>query len=262
MGSTMWPERDFRLAIVFKPTFLVASRVVLEKRGELTTLAISLGIDERQKAIGGDLRNCDQLERVPVAEGAFAEFQRRAGPLRLSMQKDLKKNMLDGITVSFRFEDGSSDHSFSYTCPDRSDPSEFKIIEALFDLFECSFEMPETVNYVERLKGYFDFGLLVKKTSESPLEYRFYSHLSANEAEEFWQFLAGLPADRPVIFDMTNFGGMGTMFYDAIRAFLARNRDVYWLVSPSTAEQVIEIGVRPDRILRSRSGLPGTLRTH
>lgn len=260
MAGSTWTQGDFRFSVAFEPAFLPGSRVVMERRGETATLSIKFALDERLRKLKEDAACLEHIERVPVGGKDYAKFLRELDPFCPDEQRNLVKGMLDGISIHFRVQAGTTDHSFVWECPDRTDIGQFRLIEALFDFFESSFKTPETVGYLERLKGYFDFGLLVKKTSEHPLEYRLYSHLTANEAEEFWLFLRSLPRDRPVVFDLTNFQVMGTMFYESIRGFIIENPDVFWLVDGVTAGLAAAIGVYPDKIIRNRCDLPARLK--
>jgi len=137
-----------------------------------------------------------------------------------------KEGVLDGITIYFEYKSESIENKFSFRCPTPKDSVEFQLINSLFNLFEDTFKKEITNNYIEQLKGYFDFGLLVKHISDNPLEYRFYSFLSANEMDEFYTFMECLPRNEPIIFDFSNFGGMGTMFYDDFEEFIKKNANV------------------------------------
>jgi hypothetical protein len=64
-----------------------------------------------------------------------------------------------------------------------------------------------------------------------------------SEAESFDQIVDFLPANAPLLIDMTNFNGMGTLLYPSFRRLLARTPVVKWKVSPSASRQLQEVGV-------------------
>ena len=270
-------SQNFIFTIEFYPSFIPSSRIVIKKDGEKETISIDniYGNKHLLKRDGltaenifnsllnkdyirywGDTLFVKHLENQNINKEIFQQFRDSTEDLDLSKQKSLiKENILDGITVYFRFQTEKSDNHFSFRCPEKSDSTEFKIITRLISLFENSFKSSTANDYIESLKGYFDYGLLVKHISENPLEYRFYSHLSSNEANEFYKLMENLPKDKPIIFDFSNFGGMGTMFYDNFEELIEENPNVYWIVNENSMRQVKEIGVKPDRIYKDRMTL-------
>ena len=212
----------------------------------------------------GDFVFYNRIENINLSENQLKKFFDSISNIDLTTQKSLEKEgILDGITIYFEYKSDTIDNKFSFRCPTPEDTVEFQLIKSLFYLFENVFEKESTNNYIEDLKGYFDFGLLVKHISDNPLEYRFYSHLSSNEAEEFYKLMESLPRNKPVIFDFSNFGGMGTMFYDTFEEFIEENPNVYWLIGKNnehSKKQIKEIGVKQNRIFEGRDKLLQTLR--
>lgn len=277
--SLILNQRDFVFTVEFYPSFIAPCRLFLKKNGESKTLSIdylynskqfkiknqsdliiensdSLLLDKWYHQFYGDTIYVKHIENVLVSENKFKDFSDSLSLIDLTKQKSLiKEGILDGITIYLRFKTDSIDNHFSLRCPDPVDTSEFKIIKALFNLIECSFKTDMANNYIEHLKGYFDFGLLVKHISDDPLEYRFYSHLSSNEADEFYKLIESLPKDKPVIFDFSNFGGMGTMFYEDFEELIEENPYVYWIVNDYSIKQVKEIGIKSNRIFKDRQHL-------
>lgn len=263
----------------FYPSFILPCRVILVKKDNNFTLLIdqiydrnhfklsdinnfkmentdSLLIDKTYRQFYPDSVFIKHLEKVEIYKDDFERFTGSLSEQNLSKQNSLiKEGILDGITIYFKFENGLNENRFSFRCPDPSDSSEFKIIKTLFDLFENNFKKQSTNNYIEHLKGYFDFGLLVKHISDNPLEYRFYDHLSSNEYEEFSNLMESLPLDKPIIFDFSNFSGMGTMFYEDFEDLIDENTKIYWLVNDFSIRQIKEIGVRKNRIFKDREVL-------
>jgi hypothetical protein len=277
--SLILNQKDFVFKVEFYPSFIAPCRIILKKNGESKTLSIdylysskqfkiknqndliiensdSLLLDKWNHPFYGDTIFVKHIENVIVSENGFKNFNDCLSLIDLTKQKSLiKEGILDGITIYLRFKTDSIDNHFSLRCPDPVDTSEFKIIKTWFDLIESSFKTELANNYIEHLKGYFNFGLLVKRISDNPVEYRFYSHLSSNEADEFYKLMESLPNDKPVIFDFSNFEGMGTMFYDDFEELIENNSHVYWIVNDYSIKQVKEIGVKSNRIFKDRQTL-------
>lgn len=158
----------------------------------------------------------------------------------------------DGITVYNNITLDTSRNEFKFWSPRRNrNPQEHKLVEAILGLSRRKFATLKQQEYFESLEQYFDFGLPCKIISNRPFEVRIYGCLSANEEQELNTFVHGLPIDKPILIDMTNFNGMGTMFYPLFKGLLKRNPDIVWVTSSKgeALKQVQEIGVPATRIV-------------
>jgi hypothetical protein len=155
----------------------------------------------------------------------------------------------DGITVYNAISQDSTEHKFKFWSPrkDRS-PQEHKLVEAVLGLSRRKFTAPKEQEYFESLEQYFEFGLPCKITSTHPFEVRIYGSLSSDAEQELTKFIHQLPSDRPILIDMTNFEGMGTMFYPLFRSLLTRNNRVVWVASKWSKKQLVEMEIPPTRI--------------
>lgn len=150
----------------------------------------------------------------------------------------------DGITVYNTISRDSVQNKFQFWSPRKdSAPQEHKLVEAVLGLARRKFTTQQEQEYFESLEQYFDFGLPCKVTSTNPFEVRMYGGLSSDEEQELTRFVQQLPSDRPVLIDMTNFEGMGTMFYPLFRRLLARNPRIVWVASKRSLAQLQELGV-------------------
>ena len=163
---------------------------------------------------------------------------------------------LDGITVYNTISQESAQNKFKFWSPRKnSAPQEHKLVEAVLGLCQRKFTTQKEQEYFESLEQSFDFGLPCKITSTDPFEVRMYGGLSSNEEQELTKFIHQLPSDRPLLIDMTNFEGMGTMFYPLFRSLLARNNQIVWVASKWSRKQLQEIKVPADRItVSTRAG--------
>lgn len=274
-----------KLTIEFYPSFLLPSRFVLERRDNVNMLSLekilmpwhknpkmhqgfiaenldSLLID-RSSAIQLNDKSIvnvftKHIETVTLGQQKFNDFYTDIKPEVLSNYKTYRRKIwVDGIGVWLKIKSDKVDNRFYLESPDPLDSSGFEIVVPVFELMESTFKTQEAINYIELLKGYFDFGLLVKHISDNPIEYRFYSHLSANEADEFYDLLESLPRDSPIVLDLSNFlSGMGTMFYKDFRRLINENPDVFWIVSSDYVKmQLREIGVKRSRMFKDRNAL-------
>lgn len=254
---------DFTLIVKIHPSFLASCIVTISKHNDKKELSITeiKGTWPNNLPLKqSDRKNTDTFY-IPISEKDiltdknFDSFVKTISDIDLSTKKSLKGCELDGITIDFKYIEENKSNEFSFECPRKWNIQEHIVIRAIFDLINMSIKQTETINYIELLEGYFDFGLLLKHISDSPLEYRMYSHLSRNEATELRQFLSRLPNDKPIILDFRNFDRMGTMFYPDFKELIMRNSNIYWLANEYSIKQLREIGVSESRIYLDRNKL-------
>ncbi len=150
----------------------------------------------------------------------------------------------DGITVYNAISRDSVQNKFRFWSPRKhSSPQEHKLVEAVLGLARRKFTTQQEQEYFESLEQYFDFGLPCKIVSTNPFEVRMYGSLSSDEEKDLTHFVQQLPSNQPILIDMRNFEGMGTMFYPLFRRLLARNPRIVWVASKQSLAQLQELGV-------------------
>lgn len=254
---------DFTLTVKFHPSFLAYCIVTISKHNdkkELSIIEIGGGGSNNLPLEQSDRKSANTLytpisEKDILTDKNFDSFVKAISDIDLSTKKSLKNEVLDGITIDFNYTEENKSNAFSFRTPRKWDIQEHKIITAIFDLINMSVKQTETINYIELLEGYFDFGLSLKHISDSPLEYRMYGNLSSNEATELRQFLSKLPNDKPIIIDFRNFERMGGMFYPDFKELIMRNTNIYWLANEHSKMQLREIGISESRIYLDRNKL-------
>ncbi|MEL7144770.1 MAG: hypothetical protein AAFO69_00270 [Bacteroidota bacterium] len=274
---------DFELVIDFYPSFMTSGRVTIRKEGEKKLIKIQHLLDIRSPFFkskdvesialryhhrsdnallmyDGKNTYLSTLGVFSFTDDDLIAFSSSLGDMQFSQQESLvKEGMLDGIAVYLDYKSAKSSNSFSLRCPFPSD-LQFVIIKSIFLLLESVIQKPEVINYIERLKSYFDFGLRIKQVSKKPLEYRFSGSITADEAEEFYKWISNLPKYESIVFDLSNFERMGTMFYSDFQDLIEENGEVFWLVSQYTIRQVKDIGVKKDRFFTSKEALMNAIK--
>lgn len=190
---------------------------------------------------------------APLSAADLTYFFAKLGSVQLLKVSSTDQPGLDGITVDNTVTEGSHQHKFHFWSPSKSrDPQQHQVVEAVLGLYRRKFQARQAVEYVESLEQYFDFGLPCQVTRRDPYEVRLYGHLSSDEESALTEFVYQLPTNQPILIDVTNFGGMGTMFYPLFRSLLARNPHIVWVVNPASRNsQLQEIGVAASRMTTS-----------
>lgn len=147
----------------------------------------------------------------------------------------------DGAQVHLAIADRNGSTSFALDNPDKGTINE-TIIKFLFKLMNQSFWDYDTETYVEKLEGYFNFGLGVKKQSNS--NYKLYGWISSKEEKELNELFDQLPSDIPLYFNMQNFEGMDSKLYKAFKSLCDRNPKITWSgCSDKVKQQFKEAGI-------------------
>jgi hypothetical protein len=214
-----------------EPSFMASSVIRVQTRPRSARLTIDIG---------------NKFKEALALDGAAAQvFCERLRQVLVIEQTDEPSMGLDGIQVSGKLKEANSPEvHFSFWSPDRARrPRDFAIVDAVFSLLESTTPSCLLNSYLEQLAIYFPFGIPVRRIAGPPLTLRVYGSLTINHIHDFDQIVDSLPSDVPLLIDMTNFNGMGTLLYESFRPLLSRTPAVKWKASPPAAHQLGEVGV-------------------
>jgi hypothetical protein len=153
----------------------------------------------------------------------------------------------DGITVHGQLSLEDTVKKINFFSPCNGEQHHFLTI-LLFRLMNQYFKNELTINYIERLEGYFGFGLGLKKLSNRPLTFKLYGFISLAEENDLIVFFDSLPKDRKVFIDMSNFGGMGTRFYENFIELNKTHNNIYWTnCSESVKKELMSLGFKESK---------------
>ena len=236
------------LTVDFSPSFIAKSRLsVVKENSKYSMTIIQNGISE--KGIMADSLMTDlQLLLVDYFKQKFT-----LDSIIKNEEIEMEKNgvqifELDGIGVKGVLVDNKNERSFNFSTP-RKGTIDHHLMVVLYKLMYKAFTKPETINYLEQMESYFSLGLGLKKLKDSPLTYKIYGSITSDEEKELSDFFRGLPTDKEIYFDMSNFNGMGTMFYESFKTFCQKNRGVSWIkCSEAAKEDLTKAGVEPTSI--------------
>jgi hypothetical protein len=237
-----------RLTVDFAPSFIERSQLSIVKENPEYSITI---------------QNSKINETWFIADSSLLDLQLQfVDYFRLKYSSDSIKNIeereqalkgihiveLDGISVKGDLIDNFGDRVFDFRSP-RKGTIDQNLMSALYKVMYKAFTKPQTITYLEQLEGYFAFGLGLRKLNESPLTYKIYGSISSDEEKELLDFFRSLPTDKDIYFDMSNFSGMGTMFYDDFYTLCNRNRGIYWIdCSDSAKKHLAKAGIMSTNI--------------
>jgi hypothetical protein len=216
----------------FSPAFLHSSKISISKKNNIGQIKLTVFnfLDT----------NLSFSDSAVLSASDFNFFFRKLGSISLMKMKSSRSMGLDGIGVHNMYLQDNRKNQFYFSSPIKGS-KEHQIVEAIIGLSQLNLKDTKSKEYLESLEQYFDFGLPCKKISDNPYEVRIYGSLSSDEEQELTNFIQAIPSDQPVVIDMTNFEGMGTMFYPLFKSLIKRNKQIIWAKKHAT--QLIEIGV-------------------
>jgi hypothetical protein len=153
----------------------------------------------------------------------------------------------DGITVKGQLSNGDTVKKIYFFAPSKGEQNHF-LAKLLFELMNQYFKNELTITYIERLEGYFGFGLGLKKLSDRPLTFKIYGVISLAEENDLIVFFDSLPKDRKIFIDMSNFSGMGTHFYENFIELNKTHNNIYWTnCSESVKKELMTLGFKESK---------------
>jgi len=164
--------------------------------------------------------------------------------------------MLDGFSVEGSYIRGEKPpFRFKSENPNKSiphEPRDYDITVAVFRVVDSLGSLKPTdslVKYIEQVSIYGDERPFPARIiGGNPFRVRFYGILSSGDDKDLKKLIDGLPTDKPLVIDMSNFQGMGTILYPRFRELIRRNPDITWISSREAKRQLLEIGVPERRI--------------
>jgi hypothetical protein len=178
------------LTVDFSPSFIERSQLIICKENSKYSMTIRNSKINEKGILADSLISDLQLFFVDYYKQKFT-----LDSIKKIKELEMDKNAveiseLDGIGVEGVLVDNNNERSFNFSSP-RSGSNDQKLISTLYKLMYNTFNKPETINYLEQLKGYFPFGVGLKELSESPFRNGwYYRHLKS--------------MNEPILYDKTN----------------------------------------------------------
>lgn len=226
------------IKVLFLPSFLYASEIEIT---EGIKPAVSIQITKRNEK--------DSIEKVHSK--TFEITDKDLSTLTLAIDSFNQAYSgpqtafgLDGISVFVISERLKSNDTVEFWSPRRegSDNVYYELLDPVFAMMKKYMTADAEMMYVEQLEQYFDYGVPIKKTGKN--EFRIYGSLSYFEhvTKAINSLIDDIPSGESVVIDMSNFEGMGTIYYPHFKRLLAKNNQIKCIVNERARQQLLEIG--------------------
>ena len=233
-------DSDYTLTLNFAPSFIAGSELSIQAKGDSGFIRINIYKSYNKK-------NGETDNNVVIPVGNLKPLTNFLKTYKFQIKNNIDtigshkvfvngdsvlvydvSAGLDGINVNGNFTQNNIIKKFAFWSPNKgTENANFVIL--LFNLLNNAFSGQNTINYLEQLQQYFPHGLGLKKLSDNPLTYKLFGSITSDDEDSLEVFLKNLPLNKKVIIDMSNYSGMGTMFYDDFDQYCAHNTNIYWL---------------------------------
>jgi hypothetical protein len=161
---------------------------------------------------------------------------------------------LDGVTLVFEVARGSAaPRRFAAWSPEHGDPRHTHVA-ALYHLAGALLRAPEAQQRLAQLHGYLRLDAPVRDLGGAPRRLRIFGRLSSSDLDALAGLFGAVAPDEPVLVDMLDFEGMGTLCYPPFRRFARRPGPLAWAASKRAYMQLREARVPTGQLFESLAG--------
>ncbi len=208
----------------------------------LTTLSASLWYSSEASGSGPKPQRITEKAELDETSAARLWNQLdKLGPFEIS---DSESIGLDGMPVDSAYCTVEAAHSFAAWSPSIDSP-QGRFAITLYKLAWDSLSDSTCIERLEQLHGYLHLGLPYRFLEESPRRLRLFGRLSSQDEGGLRELFASVPRDEPIVIDMENFEGMGTLLYPLFVEFANSSDRLAWVGPPSAPTYLGEVGL-PD----------------
>jgi hypothetical protein len=236
--------------VLFLPSFHPEVCLTIEQDGDEALLSLVTLARASLDGLGGPNR-WEEMQVVPAER--LAAFLRAVAALRPQDQRSSLGGGRDGLLAFCQHRSpAGSIHQFESWHDDPEHPRARFVREVYQLAVELLHEEPSQ-QCLESLHGYLGQGLPVKHLPGRPYVVRIFGRLTASNRSALEASLAEVPPEVPLLLDLSNLDGMGTLLHPAFRDLLRRVAPtVCWAPGDQARIQLAAIGVPAGAIFATR----------
>jgi hypothetical protein len=154
---------------------------------------------------------------------------------------------VDGMAVHVTYQDGEAESCFETWSPD-SASSGGRFVHLIYDLAWEVLKERVSIERLEQLFGYLRPDLPARLIPGDVQSLRLFGSLASYHQQELVRLFDRLPGEDPLVIDMTNFDGMGTLLYPTFVRFAAARRLLAWACSQNARRHVESMRVPKSQV--------------
>ena len=191
-------------------------------------------------------------EVASVPPDVAEEFWKRIRDLNPPAIKVEEVLACDGMTVRANYLHGDAVASFEFWCPNSASQAG-QFINLIYDLAWLVLKERTSIERLEHLHGYLRLDLPARLLAGEITTLRLFGCVAVggNTETELTDLLGSIPDSTPLVIDMTNFEGMGTLLFPIFVRFAARQPIVAWAVNSRARQQIEDMGLASPQVFES-----------
>lgn len=143
----------------------------------------------------------------------------------------------DGMDISVTHSCGDTTTSFETWSPDQTSP-DGRFVKLLYDLAWALLKDQASIERLEHLHGYLSLALPARFVPGEVATLRLFGGLTSYHIDELRRVFESTPTETPLVIDMTNLDGMGTILYPTFVEFSRRHPCIGWAVSTAARKHL------------------------
>lgn len=191
-----------------------------------------------------------QTEIVQLSEGRVQEFWKAVDALRPETLESTSTCGMDGMSVTVCHSTVNAVHELSSWSPSEETP-QGRLVLLLYRLAWEVLVEPISIRRLENVHGYLRLGLPTRWVEGDVRQLRIFGGLSTQWTNELRTLFSTISRNEPLIIDMSNFDGMGTLLYPIFADFAGSHHRLAWVASAYPEQQLAEAGIDGEKIFQS-----------
>lgn len=191
-----------------------------------------------------------QTEIVQIDEERSQRFWDAVDALQPGTLQSTSVWGVDGMSVTICHSTVDAVHELSSWGPSEKTP-QGKLILLLYRLAWEVLVEPISIRRLEHLHGYLGLGLPTRWVEGDVRQLRIFGSLSGQWANELRTLFSTIPQNKPLVVDMSNFDGMGTLLYPIFVEFAGSHHRLAWVASAYSEQQLAEAGIDGETVFQS-----------
>ena len=200
-------------------------------------------------------------ESIPVPQDLAELFWASIENLNPASIQHANAIGLDGMSVNAAYRHGKTETDFEAWSPaPESAPGRY--ICLIYDLAWKVVNKQLSIERLEQLHGYLQLGLSARVIDGEVKCLRLFGSLSSNDEEALRTMFSSFGQDEPLLIDMTNFDGTGTLLYTVFIEFASHRQNVAWAASKSARTHIDSMGLTAPKVFETTDDAVEWLREH
>lgn len=176
--------------------------------------------------------------------------------------QDLDILSFDGIGFEAEFWKAPDRYHIFYAGNPGHDSAQYNFAKALYELSATALRDERSVRILEHIHMYLGLGLPAKDLGGDPHRVRLFGSIGPDHETELTLFLDGLSSSEPLLLDLSNCDGMGTLIYPTFARFLdlRKGAPTVWWATDEVRPHLEALDVPPVNIFNTREEAEVALR--